>query len=220
MKVAIGSVFVVAALIAGPVSAHAAAPQSAAIKPADKTLDERIESRIQADAILKKDDIKVSVDEGVVTLTGTVGSEAQRTKATRLATIQGVARVNNQLAVDLSAGTRGTKGTMGKIEDKTKEGAEKTKQGAEKAADKTKEGLSKTGEVITDSWITTRIRGKYVGQELLKDSDIDVDTKDHVVTLTGTVLTPAGRARAVAEAKDVEGVHRVVDRIKIGPKHQ
>ena len=56
-----------------------------------------------------------------------------------------------------------------------KEGAEKTKEGAEKVADKTKEGLSKTGEVITDSWITTRVHSKFVGEDLLKDSDINVD---------------------------------------------
>ena len=101
--------------------------------------------------------------------------------------------------------------------EKTKEGAEKvgekTKEGAEKVADKTKEGLSKTGEVITDSWITTRVHSKFVGEDLLKDSDINVDTKDHVVTLKGTVMSAAGRARAVAQAKEVEGVHRVVDQL-------
>jgi hyperosmotically inducible protein len=99
-----------------------------------------------------------------------------------------------------------------------KEGAEKTKDGAEKAVDKTKEGLSKTGEVITDSWITTRVHSKFVGEDLLKDSDINVDTKDHVVTLKGTVMSAAGRARAVSEAKEVEGVRRVVDQLTIGPK--
>jgi osmotically-inducible protein OsmY len=214
MKVAIGSVFVVAVLVAGPVSMHAAVPQTAAVK--DSTLDERIEKRIAADPSLKKHDIKIAVNNGVATLTGTVQSQAERRKATQLATITGVARVDNQIVVDPS-----TKGTTGTIE-KTKEGAgkvaEKTKEGAVKVGEKTKEGLSKTGEVITDGWITTRVHSKFVGEDLLKGSDINVDTNDHVVTLKGTVMSAAARARAVAQAKEVEGVHRVIDQLTIGPK--
>ena len=95
---------------------------------------------------------------------------------------------------------------------------DKTKEGAEKAYDKTKEGLSKTGEVITDTWITGRVKSKFVGEDLLKGSDISVETTDHVVTLKGTVTSAAGRARAVKEAKEVEGVRRVVNRLTIGPK--
>jgi len=216
MKAAIGSVFVVAVLVAGPVSMHAAVPQTAAVKPADSTLDERIEQRIGKDPSLKKHDIKVSVDSGVATLTGTVQSQAERRKATQLATITGVTRVDNQIVVDPT-----TKGTSGTIE-KTKEGAkkvgEKTKEGAEKVGEKTKEGLSKTGEVITDAWITSRVHSKFVGEDLLKGSDINVDTNDHIVTLKGTVMSAAARARAVAEAKEVEGVHRVIDQLTIGPK--
>jgi osmotically-inducible protein OsmY len=84
---------------------------------------------------------------------------------------------------------------------------------------KTKEGLSKTGEVITDAWITTRIHERFVGEDLLKGSDISVDTAQHVVTLKGTVVGSAGRARAAHVAKNTEGVHRVVNHLTIGPKH-
>src|SRR5712691_3478600 len=69
--------------------------------------------------------------------------------------------------------------------DKTKDAVV---DGAKIAADKTKVGLSKTGEVISDGWITTRIHERFVGEDLLKDSDISVDTKKHVVTLKGTVI--------------------------------
>jgi len=222
MKAALGSVFVVAALIAVPAPMRAAMPQATA--SADHNLDERIEKRLDT-STLKKYNVKVSVTNGVATLTGTVATEADRAKATQLATIPGISRVENQLIVDLSAPT-GTAGTMkAKAKEgaeKTKEGAEKvgekTKSGAEKVADKTKEGLSKTGEVITDGWITTRVKSKFVGEDLLKDSDINVDTNDHVVTLRGTVMSAAGRARAVEQAKEVEGVHKVVDHLTIGPK--
>jgi osmotically-inducible protein OsmY len=222
MKAAFGSVFVVAALMAAPAPMRAAMPQAA--KSADHNLDESIEHRLNT-STLKKYDVKVSVTNGVATLTGTVATEADRQKATQLATIPGIARVDNRLIVDLSAPT----GTAGTMKSKTKEGAEKTKEGAEKVgektksgaekvADKTKEGLSKTGEVITDAWITTRVNSKFVGEDLLKDSHINVDTNDHVVTLRGTVMSAAGRARAVEQAKEVEGVHKVIDQLTIGPK--
>jgi len=217
MKVALGSVLLVAALVALPVSSHAAAPQTPAVQPTDKTIDDRVEARINADAQLKKHSIVVTTDDGVVTLTGVVTTQAESAKAARLANVTGVKRVNNNLVV-----TKEVKGTAGKAVEKTKDGAvkvgEKTKDGAVKVGEKTKEGLSKTGEVITDAWITSRVHSKFVGEDLLKDSDINVDTNDHVVTLRGTVMSPAAKARAVAEAKEVEGVHRVVDQLTVGPK--
>jgi osmotically-inducible protein OsmY len=245
MKAAIGSVVVVTAvLVAGPVSMRAAAPQTTTTTPADSTLDKRIEKRIH-DSSLKKYDIKVTVDNGVARLTGTVPTEGDRRKAAQLATMPGVARVDNQIVVDLNATkSKGTVGTVergtekgaektkegvGKAVDKSKEGLdkaakgaekgwEKTKEGAATAADKTGEGLGKAGEAITDTWIKTRVKTKFIGEDLLKDSDITVDVNDHVVTLSGTVMSEAGRARAIEEAKKVDGVHQVIDKLKIGPK--
>jgi osmotically-inducible protein OsmY len=108
------------------------------------------------------------------------------------------------------------------VVEKTREGAEKTKdavvKGATVAADKTKEGLSKSGEVMTNEWITTRVHARFVDEDLLKGSDISVDTDEHVVTLKGTVMDRAGRNRAARVALNTEGVHRVVNRLTIGPK--
>lgn len=100
---------------------------------------------------------------------------------------------------------------------------EKTKdavvKGTKAVGEKTKDGLSKTGEVMTDGWITSRVHERMVGEDLLKDSDINVDTDKHVVTLRGTVMGRAGRARATRIALRTEGVHRVVNHLTIGPKH-
>lgn len=208
MKAFLGSV-VCAVAMSGftAASVRAAGPQAGTAAATDNVLDSRIEQRIHSDASLKKHNIDVSVNGGVATLTGTVASDSERAKAKELATIKGIARVDNKIVVDPAA-DHSTIGTA----------AEKTKQGAEKAVDKTKEGLSKTGEVITDSWIITRVKSKFVGEDLLKGSDINVDTNDHVVTLKGTVMSAAARARAVSEAKEVEGVRKVVDLLTIGPK--
>ena len=110
------------------------------------------------------------------------------------------------------------------VVEQTKDGAENTKdavvKGTKIAADKTKDGLSKTGEVMTDGWITTRVHERFVGEDLLKDSDISVDSRNHVVTLQGTVMGRAGRIKAAEIARATEGVHRVVNQLTIGPKHQ
>lgn len=213
MKAVFGRMFMVAALVAIPVVSQAAALQTSAAPAGDHRLGERIEKRIETSSI-KKYGIHVSVDVGVATLSGVVATDTQRRRATQLATIPGVLRVDNQIVVDPEA-----KGTLTA---RTKAGAEKaadkTKEVAGKVADKTKEGLSKTGDVITDAWITTRVKSKFIGEDLLKNSDIDVDTANHVVTLRGTVMTGAGRARAVEQAKKVEGVNRVADFLMIGPK--
>jgi hyperosmotically inducible protein len=108
------------------------------------------------------------------------------------------------------------------IAEKTKDGAEKVKDAVVKgvtiATEKTKEGLSKTGEVITDEWITTKVHARFVNEDLLKDSDISVDTSKHVVTLKGTVIGRAGRTKAGNIARRTEGVRRVVNHLTIGPK--
>ena len=106
--------------------------------------------------------------------------------------------------------------SAGQVVEKTKDAVVKD---SKLVAAKTKEGLSKAGEVMTDAWITTRVHERFVGEDLLKDSDIGVDTKDHVVTLTGTVVGRSGRARAARVALKTEGVHRVVNHLTIDPKH-
>ena len=240
MKNFLGPIVCAAALVAlGPVSTFAAqAPTTA--KPANKNIDARIDQRLKADPTLKKYNIHVSVDNGVATLTGTVPTEADRAKAADIAKVDGVTRVDNQIVVDLNAGTTGTAGTLKKdtkegaekVGEKTKEGTkaaygatksgaekagEKTKEGGEKAVDATKKAASKTGEVVTDTWITTTIKAGMVNEDTLKGSDVHVDAKDHVVTLSGTVTSEAGRARAVEIAKTTKGVTRVIDKLTIGP---
>ena len=68
-----------------PAAQTASQPTPATQKVDDSTLNTRIEARLKADRSLKTDDVKVAVDEGVVTLTGTVHSRAQRARAERLA---------------------------------------------------------------------------------------------------------------------------------------
>ena len=206
----------IAALTLAPSVARAQAPSAtkSAQKVDDSTLDKRIETRLKADAMLKHDKIDVDVKDTVVTLTGTVHSHGQSQRAERLAKIAGVSRVDNKLEVETAA-TTGAGEKTGKTMDKA---AAKSEKAMDKAADKTKSGASEAGEAITDAWITTKIKTDFVGEDALKGSDINVDTNNHIVTLKGTVATPAGRTRAMEIARTTKGVTRVVDNLTISPK--
>jgi len=87
------------------------------------------------------------------------------------------------------------------------------------ATQQTKDAGRQTGNAITDSWITMKVHSQFVPEDALEGSDIDVDTNGGVVTLKGTVLTAAGKTRAVAIAKATDGVKSVTDQLKVGPAH-
>ena len=192
---------VITGLALAPSAAMAQAP-----KVDDSTLDNRIEELIKASATLKHADIDVSVENGVVTLKGKVPSAAHRTRAGSLAKIAGVTRVDNQIEVDTTLAHKADK-AMDKAESKT-----------DKAVDKTKAAAGEVGDAVTDAWIITKLKADFVNEDTLKGSDINVDSDNHVVTLKGTVVTAAGRARANQIAKTTKGVSRVIDALTIGPK--
>ena len=72
-----------------------------------------------------------------------------------------------------------------------------------------------TGGGIRDGWLTMKIHAQFVTEDALEGSDIDVDTVNGVVTLSGRVASEAGRTRAVTIAKTTEGVKNVVDKLRI-----
>jgi osmotically-inducible protein OsmY len=63
-------------------------------------LQDQIRSRFVADPELRNNAIDARVEDGVATLRGTVDTEPERAKAARLAHVEGVNRVDNQLDVD------------------------------------------------------------------------------------------------------------------------
>jgi hyperosmotically inducible periplasmic protein len=210
---------VVAIATAVPAGAAQVTPRSGAVVSTDKPADKQIEKQIKADPMLKQDDIHVSVKDNVAILTGTVPTDAERARAAELAKVAGISRVDNQIVVDPYAKP---KGTTGKLEEKTKDDAkkvgEKTKEGSEKVWDKTKEGAEKVADETSDAYILSRVKSRFVGVDVLKGSDINVDVDKHVVTLKGTVPSEAARAQAIDIAKRTEGVHDVVDHLAVGPK--
>jgi osmotically-inducible protein OsmY len=67
----------------------------------------------------------------------------------------------------------------------------------------------------SDSGITSSVKSKLIADDMVKARNIDVDTRDRVVTLRGTVQSPTEENRAVEIARNTKGVADVVNRIAI-----
>jgi hyperosmotically inducible protein len=67
----------------------------------------------------------------------------------------------------------------------------------------------------TDAGITGKVKSKLAADDTVKAYQIDVDTKDKVVTLSGNVDSQAAKDQAVALARGTEGVADVVDNITL-----
>ena len=205
----------IALLASAPIAAASMQDaQATQARPSDEQLMSEIATKIANHETLSADAVKVTVEKGVVTLSGMVGKDADKAAAERLARVPGVVRVENNLK-SREKPTDAVTGTAGKVVDATKTGTDKTVDASKKAAKGTKKAVSKSGEVITDGWITSRIKTKFMADDTLRASSIDVDTSDSVVTLNGAVPSEAARTKALSLAKEVEGVDKVVDNLKV-----
>jgi osmotically-inducible protein OsmY len=73
---------------------------------------------------------------------------------------------------------------------------------AEKAIDRTQ-------QVASDATITAKVKSKFVADDQLKAHEINVDTKNGIVTLRGSVADPNAKDRAAVVAREVDGVTSV-----------
>lgn len=144
----------------------------------------QIQARYFADSVLDGRDIEVTANNGVVTLSGRVGSEREKEEAVAIARdIDGVTRVDDRLVVQ-DAGAVAT-------------------TGAAAAAD--------AASRVDDRRVTTSIQAKYFLDNALKNRRIEVDTRQGVVTLRGEIASDDERAQALLLARTTEEVDRVED---------
>ena|SRR5687767_2395578 len=92
-------------------------------------------------------------------------------------------------------------------------------QAKQSATDKVKDTTAKVKENVKDSVITTKIKAEYAKDKQVSFRRIRVDTDDSgAVTLSGTARSKAEMNKAVAIAKNIEGVASVKNRIKVQAK--
>ncbi len=158
------------------------------ITNSDPWITAKVQAKYFLDPDVKALDVDVTTSDGVVTLTGTVDSEAERRHAVAIArNTDGVRDVRDDLRV-----------------------------GGDESESTEARATSGPGIVagIEDPWITIKIQSKYFLDADVKGHDIDVDTRDGVVTLTGTVGSANERQLAEQIARETDGVNRVVNRLK------
>ena len=71
------------------------------------------------------------------------------------------------------------------------------------------------GSGVNDGWLWVKTRFDLAAADDLRDSTINVDVDNAVVTLSGTVASAAQRSRAEQVAKAVEGVKSVRNQLKV-----
>ncbi len=72
------------------------------------------------------------------------------------------------------------------------------------------------GEQISDSWITGKVKTKLAADPQVNPFEIDVDTDDGVVRLSGVVGRAEQSSEAEKLARDTNGVSRVINELTVG----
>jgi hyperosmotically inducible periplasmic protein len=88
-------------------------------------------------------------------------------------------------------------------------------QATEKMQAQTSQAADKVATAADDTAITAKVRAAILAEPGLKSLQIDVDTKDATVTLTGSVDSDMLRDRAKQIAMSTEGVRNVVDNLSV-----
>jgi len=78
-----------------------------------------------------------------------------------------------------------------------------------------KESGRKVGTGANDTWLWIKTRFDLAAADDLRDSTINVDVDNDVVTLSGTVASASQKARAEQIAKAVEGVKSVRNQLRV-----
>jgi osmotically-inducible protein OsmY len=98
----------------------------------------------------------------------------------------------------------------------TREDYEKDKNEYQKQSEATE---STIGQGANDKWLWVKTRSALASTNDLRDSTINVDVENSVVTLKGTVASRAQKEKAVEVAKNVDGVKAIKNMIKIQPNN-
>ena len=73
----------------------------------------------------------------------------------------------------------------------------------------------KVGTGLNDGWLWTKTRYDLLAADDLRDFTINVDVNNGVITLSGTVATPAQKSKAEQIANSVEGKKSVKNELKV-----
>jgi hyperosmotically inducible protein len=99
--------------------------------------------------------------------------------------------------------------TTGKID------AGRARERVVEIGEKAAESAKKIQETVTETGLTAKIKAKMALDDTLGVREIDVTTQGSTVTVSGSVSSVAARNRAIALARETNGVTTVIDRLEI-----
>lgn len=73
----------------------------------------------------------------------------------------------------------------------------------------TNDTMQEAGDATSDTWITTKVKSALLAEDATSGMDIEVETNEGVVSLSGMVATEAEREMAISKAKGIKGVREV-----------
>ncbi len=162
----------------------------------DSDLENAIKARIDTDTQLKAAglDVDAAVEKKTVTISGTVETQAMRTKA-----------------IDLAKSAQAGLIITDKIDVKPREltRSEYTDEMAKEARTKAKGSGENIGDSLDDAWIHTKIVAKLIGNATTPQRKINVDVVNNSVTLRGAVDNNNEKMEAERVVKATEGVKNV-----------
>jgi len=169
----------------------------------DNQLEQRVESQLRGNSALSGVDVDADAGRNMVTLDGTVESEAERNSAVELArNAHPGLMVRNQIDV----------------KPREKSRTEYTEDDARGAREKATQWGDKIGSSLDDAWIHTKITTRLIGDRETPAHRINVDVNNNVVTLRGNVATAEEKAEAERVAMNTDGVKRVINQLKVMAK--
>ena len=127
----------------------------------DTSITGKVKSKLALDTRTSAIKVSVETTNGVVTLTGTVPAESEKTAATEVAKMtDGVKNVVNNIVLDT------------------------TSMGASNVGQKSEDAMKDAGSAMGDAGVLAKIKTKFVAEGII---GTNVDVKDGVATLNGTV---------------------------------
>jgi osmotically-inducible protein OsmY len=171
-------------LLAHPGTPPSDCPKSSAAQ--DDLIDTRLEMAYLFNPHLNNFTIDTDVEDGTVTLSGSVRSEIDKDLAEEIAkSVDGVKSVKNSLEV--------------------KDGQESSTPAA----------ASDFFQKVSDATTTALIKTRLIANENLAAADIDVDTENSAVRLSGEVRSTTERQLAEFIARNTAGVESVANELEV-----
>lgn len=170
----------------------------------DDALQQKVKMRLQGNSNVRRLNLDVTADaaHNAVQLKGLVYTQRQRTQA-----------------VELASGAHPGVSVQDAIEVKPYDIPRELfddEMMTDVKADAGKMG-DELGETLDDGWVHMKVVAKLVADSGVSERTINVDVKDGLVTLRGTVKTRDGRQKAESVAKSVDGVKTVRNRLTVKP---